>query len=110
MDVLNADLEFWYRETQTPHRIGKLTWDALFRGTPGQSFPCLHGPSVKAASTRALLPWLLRLCQQHLGDEFATLRLRAVAGMSRPQSFFSRLDFSRPHARMDMGSKHACKC
>ena len=68
MAEINVLLQAYYSEFSVPHRIHHISIANLFQGgksSPGV-LPELHGPQVKAANTRWLLPCCRTLAEQHL--------------------------------------------
>ena len=65
LDNLNARRKIWYTDTHCESRMPdmKLSW--LWAGSEKEkSFACLHGMAVKAANTRALIPWVRELASE----------------------------------------------
>ena len=62
LERLNQMMVGFYGRNNVQHRIGDgLSKSHLFSGNVGDSFPTLHGPHIKAANTRALLPFLAEI-------------------------------------------------
>ena len=60
---LNSDLTIWYAGRNVS-RVGVLKKDNIFSDTT--SFPTLHGPAIKSAATRNLLPWCVEIAEKLL--------------------------------------------
>ena len=62
LEILNQEIKTWYTEANVLHRLPKLKLHNIinvFARTT--SAPQLQGPGIKAANTRALVPWVARL-------------------------------------------------
>jgi hypothetical protein len=67
------ELRAWYRVSQAPSRLTRLTWETL-QAKPGQP-PRLR---AKAAECRYLLPFVVEQCRPHRDTPHAQTRYRAL--------------------------------
>ena len=76
LERINHDLVDFYRTHGTPERIGDITLKTLGIDSSSDNFPCLGGPGVKAANTKALIPFIVNLCRRTLdGSKYKARRL-----------------------------------
>ena len=59
--ALTAHMRAHNRERKITHRIASLNMRRLFGDDSASGWPCLQGPGIKAANTRASVSWLLVL-------------------------------------------------
>ena len=59
LEWLNADLDLFYQNQKVENKIPTLVLENFVNlQKPLQNYPMFKGPGIKAANTRALMPWL----------------------------------------------------
>jgi hypothetical protein len=62
MEALNVKLATWYRSTRESSTMPPIHVSKVMDGS--RSWPMLHGRAIKAANTKALVPFLVLLCEE----------------------------------------------
>ena len=104
--MLNASLREYYSRKRVSSRIPPLKLTQLYHNGHAH----LHGRNIKAAATRALLPWLKELCSQHLAStsQRDVSCNKAVGSLSAIVDVFYSSGFLSAETKASVGS-HALR-
>ena len=103
LDFLNADYQQHCTDNKVSCRLPKLKLSHLT--VDGKV--CLHGPSIKAANSRAAVPWFLQLCRTHFnsGSQHDVSCTKALESLDRIiHTFYDSDLFLTAEAKADVES------